>query len=249
MKSALASAICIVALIGTSTNSFAAQTASSTSSAVASTSTSGTDANTSSASSAVSDCVKKLPDGGKGLPTGVSANLACSTLLDTLQVISSVPVGKGSPTRLYDYSKENPNFYKSLQAGFAQRGGSKKIKIVIKTPVTFGTLRAAAESNDYKEIGLGVWLDRIDDTGGAICTKSTKEALGLGPALQIFDFLLHDALPWAEEKYNAAVALGKAKKMDALLILDDPTKGDDAKVMEIDFVKRGTAGCSAIKDQ
>ena len=174
------------------------------------------------------------------LPEGLTPDKTCSVLGSAVSLATS---GDGSPSERIQYSAEEDGFYRALSKSLRRYGGRDSVTVSIAgagAPVITTESIRMASAPTYREIGLGIWLDRIEDTGGTLCVKNSDQALGVAAIATVLDFFFRKAIPFIINKYNAAIAYRPAKKIDAV-IYKTSTGSEAGRITKILFVPRGTA--------
>ena len=181
------------------------------------------------------------------LPKGLTPDKTCSVLGSAVTLATS---RDGSPSKRIQYSAEEDGFYKALAKSLKKYGGRDSVVVSIAgagAPIMTTESIRMASAPTYREIGLGIWLDRIEDTGGTLCVKDSDQAVGVAAIATILDFFFRKAIPFVIDKYNASTAYRPAKKVDAV-IYKTSTGPEAGRITRILFVPRGTTnGCQASK--
>lgn len=202
------------------------------------------------ASTAVSTCTGVLGVAKVNLDDPLSADAVCTSLENTIKAAVGSQY-KTSAVKTVIYSGEDAKFYESLSKSIKKYGASTMVTVDLmgdKAPVvTTRTIQAAA-APDFREIGLGIWLDRIEDpefnkgSPGKVCTKATDEGVGAAAAPYLVNFFLKTVLPWAINKYKAANAYNGARKVDAVLRYTS-SGAQKNRITSIEFHPRSDKAC------
>ena len=191
---------------------------------------------------ATKDCGAILTAAKVDVGGGVTNDQVCTTMSDAIAGTASADVGSGKP--LINYTQEDKTFYQALGKSIRKHGGKEPIIVnmgLANSPVvTVDTLRGETAPS-YNEIGLGIWVDRIQKAGGKYCTIPTDQ---VAPALILafLEFLAKDAVPFLLDKYHMAQAYKMADRMDVLVGYNTTgtTKG---RIMWMKFVPKGSVEC------
>lgn len=192
-------------------------------------------------------CKAALTAANVHLPASLDPEKSCAALVESVATTLKTDV-PGAPARLIIYSEEAPKFYGALSKSLRKYGGKSPVTVRLTDAggpvVTMSNIQAAA-APEYREIGLGVWLDRIQDSGGRICKEPNEGTKGLGVlAPYAFEFFAKTVVPVVIKTYKAATAYKPARKVEAVVVYT-PTGPAKDRITEIRFVPRGsTGGCN-----
>lgn len=190
------------------------------------------------------NCGAVLTAAGFKAGTGITDDQVCTTLTDAIKGTAAANAGSGGTT--IGYTQEDQTFYRALGKSIRRHGGKEPVLVNMGLPnspvVTVDTLRAETAPS-YNEIGLGLWVERVQKAGGKYCTIETDQ---IAPALilAVFEFLAKDAVPFLLDKYHLQQAYKKAEVMD-VLVGYNTTGAEKGRIMWMKFVPRGSVPCKA----